>query len=230
MLEVQEELIDKITEVFHLTLKGQKPNFVELPEDCPDNEIKQVVIYVNRFIAEYNELADFMYSLAKGELDYEAPKGKMRVLQSFKSLQASLRHLTWKTQQIANGNFNHSVDFMGDFSTAFNRMTHMRDNLDYPFYFDMKAGGYLNEKAYDALLREIDLIGKMFVVREEYFVKYAFDDAEHIIKTKFKKSFEAEDVVGSYKKRLEALLRQARKWFKGEVREMWKIIKTLEKC
>ena len=47
----------------------------------------------------------------------------MRVLQSFKSLQASLRHLTWKTQKIAAGDFSQRVDFMGDFSTAFNSMT-----------------------------------------------------------------------------------------------------------
>ena len=47
----------------------------------------------------------------------------MLILQSLKNLQASLKHLTWTTQQIAKGDFNHEVDFMGDFSAAFNSMT-----------------------------------------------------------------------------------------------------------
>ena len=38
-------------------------------------------------------------------------------------MHANLRHLTWTTQQIAKGDFNHEVDFMGDFSIAFNSMT-----------------------------------------------------------------------------------------------------------
>jgi PAS domain S-box-containing protein len=47
----------------------------------------------------------------------------MIILQSAKSLQGSLRHLTWKTQQIAKGDFSHEVDFMGNFSVAFNSMS-----------------------------------------------------------------------------------------------------------
>ena len=31
--------------------------------------------------------------------------------------------MTWTTQQIAMGDFSHEVDFMGDFSAAFNSMT-----------------------------------------------------------------------------------------------------------
>ena len=47
----------------------------------------------------------------------------MSILQTLKHLHASLRHLTWTTQQIAKGDFNHEVSFMGDFSVAFNSMT-----------------------------------------------------------------------------------------------------------
>jgi len=34
MLNVKEEDIDKITEVFYLILKGKKPALIELPEDA----------------------------------------------------------------------------------------------------------------------------------------------------------------------------------------------------
>jgi signal transduction histidine kinase/CheY-like chemotaxis protein len=123
MLNVKEEEIDKITEAFYLILKGKKATPIELPGDYPDNEIKQAVSYINKFINEYNSGTDLIYTLSRGDLNFEPPKGKMLILQSLKNLQASLRHLTWTTQQIAKGDFSHEVDFMGDFSAAFNSMT-----------------------------------------------------------------------------------------------------------
>jgi two-component system sensor histidine kinase/response regulator len=123
MLNVKEDEIDKITKAFYLILKGKKPTLIELPEDYPDNEIRQAVSYINRFIKEYNSSTDLVYTLSRGDLSFEAPQGKMLILQSLKNLQASLRHLTWATQQIARGDFSHEIDFMGDFSAAFNSMT-----------------------------------------------------------------------------------------------------------
>ncbi|MEJ2729027.1 MAG: response regulator [Deltaproteobacteria bacterium] len=123
MLNVKEEDIDRITQAFYLMLQGKKPTPIELPEDYPDNEIKQAVSYINKFINEYNNSTDLIYTLSKGDLSFEAPKGRLLTLQSLKNLQASLRHLTWTTQQIARGDFSHEVDFMGDFSVAFNSMT-----------------------------------------------------------------------------------------------------------
>ena len=127
MLYVDEKVIDRITETIYLILHGKVPVPLDLPADYPDNEIKQLVGYINKFIDEYNKFTDFTYSLAKGELDYEPPKGKMRVAESIKSLQASLRHLTWQAEQIANGDFTQKVDFMGEFSLAFNKMTQQLD-------------------------------------------------------------------------------------------------------
>ncbi|MGD9044121.1 MAG: response regulator [Desulfobacterales bacterium] len=123
MLNVKEEDIDRITEAFYLILKGKKPPPIELPEDYPDNEIKQAVSYINKFITEYNKATESIHSLSKGDLNDELPKGKLLILQTLKHLHAGLRHLTWTTQQIAKGDFNHEVDFMGDFSIAFNSMT-----------------------------------------------------------------------------------------------------------
>jgi len=123
MLNIKESDIDKITEAFYLILKGKKPTPIRLPEDYPDNELKQAVSYVNQFINEYNRSTELAYTLSRGNLNLEPPKGSMLILQSLKNLQASLRHLTWTTQQIATGDFSHEVDFMGEFSTAFNSMT-----------------------------------------------------------------------------------------------------------
>ncbi|MBF0516219.1 MAG: response regulator [Nitrospirae bacterium] len=123
MLNVKEEDLDKISEAFYLILNGKKPEHIALGGDYPDNEMTQAVGFINKFIAEYNDITDSIYSLARGDLNFEPPKGKMRITHSLKSLQASLRNLTWVTQQIAKGNFTLSVDFMGEFSSAFNSMT-----------------------------------------------------------------------------------------------------------
>jgi serine phosphatase RsbU (regulator of sigma subunit) len=123
MLQAREEDIDRITELFHRTLKGEIPQPLVLPKDYPENEIKQVTEYANRFVAEYRGLADAMSALSRGDLDVDVPAGKMHILQSLKNLHANLRHLTWKTQQIAGGDLSQHIDFMGGFSKAFNRMT-----------------------------------------------------------------------------------------------------------
>jgi two-component system sensor histidine kinase/response regulator len=123
MIQVNENDIDKITEAFFLILKGKKPAPITLPDDYPDNEIRQAVGYINKFIAEYNQMTDFVYQLGRGEINVEPPKGNMIIHQSLKGLHASLRNLTWITQQVATGDFSHQVSFMGEFSTAFNSMT-----------------------------------------------------------------------------------------------------------
>ena len=123
MLTVKEQDIDQITEVFHQILKGGKPAPISLPEDHPDNEIKQAVSYINNFIDEYNSAADLAHTLSRGEINFEPPKGNSRIISSVKNLQANLRHLTWSTKRIAKGDFSQKVAFMGEFSEAFNTMT-----------------------------------------------------------------------------------------------------------
>ncbi|MBU2546807.1 MAG: response regulator [Proteobacteria bacterium] len=123
MIEVQEEIIDKISEVFYLLVKGKKPEAIVLPSDFPDNEIRQAVGYINKFLGEYHATADLLQALSRGDIDFQAPRGNSVLLASMKNLQSSLRHLTWTTQQIAQGDFSHQVDFMGEFSEAFNSMT-----------------------------------------------------------------------------------------------------------
>ena len=122
MITVKEEYIDKITEVFYLLLKGKKPTPIDLPEDFPDNEIKQAVGYINRFIEEYESATGAIYNLSKGDLNFNIPKGNISFLHSLKSFQANLKTLTWTTQQIAKGDFRQQVSFMGEFSDAFNSM------------------------------------------------------------------------------------------------------------
>lgn len=79
-------------------------------------------------VAEYKELyqnarivRELSIILAKGELSADF-KAKGYVAAHLKSLQANLRHLTWQTKRISQGDLTQRVDFMGDFSEAFNAM------------------------------------------------------------------------------------------------------------
>jgi adenylate cyclase len=123
MIAVEEELIDKITETIHYLRTGKMPRPIPIPDDLPDNEMRQLLTYVNRFLVEFALFGEAMGQIAQGELDTRPLMDRMAVTQSFKALQSNLKHLTWKTQQIAAGDLEQKVDFMGDFSTSFNTMT-----------------------------------------------------------------------------------------------------------
>lgn len=123
MISIEEKFIDEITATFHYLRTGRVPPPIQIPEDLPDNEIRQLITFVNRFLTEFAPFAEAMDQIAQGELEVPPLLGQMAVVQSFKALQSNLKHLTWKTQQIAAGDLEQKVDFMGDFSTAFNSMT-----------------------------------------------------------------------------------------------------------
>ncbi len=123
MLSVSRQHLERLTEAFYLLLRGRLPGQLEVPEGHADDELGQVYDYANRFIAEYGHLAEALAALSRGNLDVQTPRSQLRASQDLKNLQANLRHLTWKTQQIAGGDLTQTVDFMGDFSVAFNQMT-----------------------------------------------------------------------------------------------------------
>ena len=123
MLSVKEELIDRLTATLHYLRTGKVPPPVQIPDDLPDNEIRQLLTFVNRFLIEFAIFTEAMEQIARGELNTRPMTSKMALVHSFKALQSNLKHLTWKTQQIAAGDLEQRVDFMGDFSTAFNTMT-----------------------------------------------------------------------------------------------------------
>jgi signal transduction histidine kinase len=86
-----------------------------------DSPLSALCAAVERLSLNFEMLRRFSIALANGKIDTEVPP-KMHLLDALKSLQASLMHLTWQTQQVAAGNFDQRVDFLGDFSVAFNQM------------------------------------------------------------------------------------------------------------
>ncbi len=157
MIPVEEALLDSITAAFHHLRTGKVPAPIVIPEGLPDNELRQLITFVNRFLSEFAPFADAMEQIARGDLETRPLLGRMPVVQSFKALHSNLRHLTYKTQQIAAGDLEQKVDFMGDFSIAFNRMTqqlkHSYQELERRNEFIRKVfGRYTSDEVVEALL------------------------------------------------------------------------------
>jgi adenylate cyclase len=157
MISVEEALLDSITAAFHHLRTGKVPPPIVVPDELPDNELRQLITYVNRFLSEFAPFAEAMEQIARGDLETRTLLGRMPVVQSLKALQSNLKHLTYKTQQIAGGDLEQRVDFMGDFSTAFNRMTQqLKDSyqaLERRNEFIRKVfGRYTSDEVVEALL------------------------------------------------------------------------------
>lgn len=64
---------------------------------------------------------NFISALSQGKLDVDPPR-RNHLIAPLKQLHANLRHLTWQTKEIAAGDLDQQVDFLGEFSVAFNSM------------------------------------------------------------------------------------------------------------
>lgn len=76
-----------------------------------------------QFVQSVTEMAALAKAMAAGNLSIALPPPTNEFAAPLKALHASLRHLTWQTQQVVKGDYQQRVDFMGEFSEAFNTMT-----------------------------------------------------------------------------------------------------------
>ena len=89
----------------------------DLPQDFHD--FAKGLQYFGSMVSETR---DFAKELSKGNLDCIPPSSANELSSSLKMLHSSLKHLSWQTQQVAKGDYNQRISFMGDFSLAFNNM------------------------------------------------------------------------------------------------------------
>lgn len=107
----------------------QMLRFIEVISDMlynpdPPREIPADLLKDAAFQDLYMRLMDIREAaavLSRGELSKDIG-GKGFVVGHLKALQANLRHLTWQTKRISEGDLTQRVDFMGDFAEAFNTM------------------------------------------------------------------------------------------------------------
>jgi len=103
---------------------GIGPDGLVFPVDCadvPEGEHKIFCQNLEQIFFMLNESYRYAQSLAGGELNAEVSRNNIFAM-PLKALQASLKHLTWQTRQVAAGDLSQKVSFLGDFSLSFNLM------------------------------------------------------------------------------------------------------------
>ena len=128
-----------------------------IPEVLPGNKVEQ------------EKLREILQSIRTVQLHtLELSEGKLHssitirgiLGGALKNLQSNLKHLTWKTQMIAKGDFSQRVDFLHEFSEAFNSMVRDLDETKKSLLnktqelIDLNESLYFNREQYKALIKE----------------------------------------------------------------------------
>ncbi len=111
------QAIEKLT----VLLQGRIPEAVETSRLHREDE-RELAEKLNQLIELMGENRTIIDQLSQGKLS-DITIGKGNFLASpFKELHSRLLHLTWQARRVASGDYRQRVDFMGDFSNAFNAM------------------------------------------------------------------------------------------------------------
>lgn len=106
-------MLDEFSTLIRHILDDRSPP--PLPEAFAQNEL------TSKAYADLMRQREILQQFAKGYFD-ETVDIRGAIAGCLKTLQANLRHLAWQVHQVAEGDYTQRVDFMGDFSTAFNSM------------------------------------------------------------------------------------------------------------
>ncbi len=108
-------LMDSEAFINHVQALLFSPRLPELPPELADNQqAKEIHAYITL-------LRKQLGGYAKGDFSNEIHmRGAIAGL--LKSLQANMLHLIWQMRQVEGGDFSQRVDFMGEFTDAFNKM------------------------------------------------------------------------------------------------------------
>lgn len=116
-------MIAKAVEKLTLILQGKIPTKIDTAGIDSDSD-RRFAEALNQLVTFMEEIHQFINPLTRGELSDIKWSSKNFLASPFKELHSRLCHLTWQAKQVANGDYGQRVDFMGEFSEAFNFMIH----------------------------------------------------------------------------------------------------------
>jgi len=125
-----------------------------IAESSLPEEALPLVQVTNRLVGFMEELAVFVLPLAHGDLSAPMPSPDNAMAAPFVEMHRRLSRLTWQTGEIARGDYSQRVDFMGDFSQAFNSMVQQLAEREQ----SLKAEIQRRHDAEETLQRERDLL------------------------------------------------------------------------
>ncbi|MFH0726611.1 MAG: hypothetical protein V2B19_09735 [Pseudomonadota bacterium] len=114
-------MIEEVIETLTALLQGGIPETIDTGKDANETEQKLGQV-VNQLIGFMLEIQKFIIPLSHGKLNGISVQPKNFLASPFKELHSRLLHLSWQATQVAKGDYKQRVDFMGDFSEAFNSM------------------------------------------------------------------------------------------------------------
>ena len=120
MNQAGQQLLAAVREQIEHLIAGENVPAVAVPEDC-DADVTGLVETFNKYLAQLNDAKAFIIALANGNLDVTPPP-RNQISAPYKQLHSSLQHLTWQAGQIAHGDYEQRVHFLGGFSQSFNSM------------------------------------------------------------------------------------------------------------
>ena len=86
--------------------------------DPPYREFSESLLFLGKSIMDMYE---YISEMSDGILDRQMER-QNPLLGPLKDLQSKLSHITWQTKQVAKGNFNVQIQYLGEFSDAFKLM------------------------------------------------------------------------------------------------------------
>jgi len=110
-----------LQQAFRRGLGANGLEFGDEGTDGVDAELSATADRLKRFISMINEAYRFAGELANGNLEATVSRDNILAM-PMKALQSNLRHLSWQTSQVAAGDLNQEVHFLGEFSQSFNSM------------------------------------------------------------------------------------------------------------
>lgn len=114
-------ITEQTTAVLTALLQGKIPAKVETKALADQRDIA-LGETLNRFIGLMQDNMRIIENLSQGRLLDIKIEHTNYLASPFKELHSRLLHLTWQARQVASGDYQQRVDFMGDFSEAFNTM------------------------------------------------------------------------------------------------------------
>ena len=100
-----------------------EPQPAPLDVDALDEPFRKLGLGLQYLDRAVQEMKRCSAALSRGNLSEFTPSRDNFLCENLKNIHANLTHLTWQAKQVAKGDYSQTVDYLGEFSDAFNTMT-----------------------------------------------------------------------------------------------------------
>ncbi len=131
MANEEDNILNTINQTLLYLIDGEINSAIDLldktePTLISKTHCTEIFISLRKFIIQYQNASVFLHALSIGNLEVNPPDDPLHenyVIAQYKQLHSNMCHFAWQVQQIAKGDLNQKVNFLGEFSIAFNKMT-----------------------------------------------------------------------------------------------------------